>query len=123
MLLRTAFSGRTLWLAPRRALVAAVRWYQRTVSPLTPPSCRFVPTCSQYAAEALERYGVARGGLLALWRIGRCHPLGGRGWDPPRWFGEAPDLRYGEPPVPAPEWLHDGEATPAGRGTDPRGAG
>ena len=83
-----------LW--PRRALVAAVRWYQRTVSPLTPPACRFTPTCSQYAAEAVERYGVAYGGLLATWRIARCHPLGGHGWDPPR--------RFGAPAPPAPAW-------------------
>lgn len=84
-----------LWLAPRRALVAAVRWYQRTVSPLSLPSCRFTPTCSQYAVEALGRYGVVKGGTLALWRIARCHPLGGHGPDPPRWFGEDP--------TPAPE--------------------
>ena len=116
-------AGAALWLAPRRALVAAVRWYQRTVSPLTPPSCRFTPTCSQYAAEALARYGVARGGLLAVWRLARCHPLGGHGWDPPRWFGE--------PAPPSPAWMRPD--TPSGasadasaeaqNGTDAPGAG
>jgi putative membrane protein insertion efficiency factor len=104
--------GRAVWLAPRRALVAAVRWYQRTVSPLTPPSCRFTPTCSSYAAEALGRYGVVYGGLLALWRIARCHPLGGHGWDPPRPFGVA------APPAP---W-DDAPGGPAG-GTDRPGPG
>ena len=98
----TVHALRTL---PRRALVAAVRWYQRTVSPLTPPTCRFTPTCSQYAAEALERYGVVHGGTLALWRIARCHPLGDRGWDPPRPFGV--------PAPPPPAWMRDDAGTDA----------
>ena len=75
-----------LW--PRRALVGLVRGYQRYVSPLSPPSCRFTPTCSQYAVEALSTYGAARGTVLAVWRVLRCHPWGGHGYDPPRWFGE-----------------------------------
>ena len=87
--------GTTLRLAPRQGLVAAVRWYQRVVSPLTPPACRYTPTCSQYAVEALGRYGVLRGGILALWRLARCAPWGGHGYDPPRWFGERPDSPAG----------------------------
>lgn len=59
-----------------------IRFYQRAISPLTPPSCRFTPTCSQYAAEALQKYGLFKGGWLALRRILRCHPWGGSGYDP-----------------------------------------
>ena len=100
---------RRIWLAPRRALVAAVRGYQRVVSPLTPPACRYAPTCSQYAAEAISRFGVLYGGALALWRIARCQPFGGHGWDPPR--------RFGEPAPPAP-W-----DAPAGTKPEPGAAG
>ena len=66
----------------RRLLLLLVRFYQLFISPLTPPSCRYVPTCSAYAAEAIGRYGPWRGGRLALRRIGRCHPWGGSGYDP-----------------------------------------
>ena len=66
----------------QKALIGMVRFYQRAVSPLTPPSCRFMPTCSSYATEALERHGAFRGSWLALRRIGRCHPFGGNGFDP-----------------------------------------
>jgi putative membrane protein insertion efficiency factor len=59
-----------------------VRLYQLLVSPLLPPSCRFLPTCSEYAIEAIERHGAARGTALALRRLGRCHPWGGSGYDP-----------------------------------------
>ncbi len=63
-------------------LRAAIRVYQRVVSPLFPPSCRFTPTCSNYALVALERHGVIKGGWLALKRIGRCHPWNPGGFDP-----------------------------------------
>jgi putative membrane protein insertion efficiency factor len=66
----------------RRLLLLLVRFYQLFISPLTPPSCRFTPTCSAYAAEAIGRYGPWQGGRLALRRIGRCHPWGGYGHDP-----------------------------------------
>jgi putative membrane protein insertion efficiency factor len=65
-----------------RILIAPIRLYQRFLSPLLPPSCRFTPTCSHYAAEALARHGPIRGGWLALRRIGRCHPWGPTGYDP-----------------------------------------
>ena len=65
-----------------RPLIAAVRGYRRWVSPALPPSCRFVPSCSAYAEEALTRYGAVRGGWLALRRLLRCHPFGGSGFDP-----------------------------------------
>ena len=56
-------------------LIALVRFYRRYISPCKPPCCRYIPTCSQYALEALEKYGAAKGGLLALRRLGRCHPF------------------------------------------------
>lgn len=62
--------------------LALIRLYQRCLSPLLPPSCRFYPTCSQYAFEAIERHGVLRGGWLALRRLGRCHPFHPGGFDP-----------------------------------------
>lgn len=63
-------------------LIGLIRFYQYAISPLTPPSCRFVPTCSQYAIDAIRKYGAIRGGWLAVKRISRCHPWGGSGFDP-----------------------------------------
>ena len=63
-------------------LLAIIWIYQRLISPLTPASCRFTPTCSQYAAEAVTKHGPFKGGWLALKRLGRCHPWGGSGYDP-----------------------------------------
>jgi putative membrane protein insertion efficiency factor len=63
-------------------LVALIRGYQLLVRPLCPPSCRFAPSCSEYAREAVERHGATRGGLLALRRVARCHPWHPGGWDP-----------------------------------------
>lgn len=59
-----------------------IRGYQLGISPFLPPSCRFTPTCSQYAIIAIKKYGIIRGIHLALKRIWRCHPLGGDGYDP-----------------------------------------
>ncbi len=56
-------------------LVALIRLYRRTISPMRPPCCRFIPTCSAYALEAVEKYGAVKGGWLALRRILRCHPF------------------------------------------------
>jgi uncharacterized protein len=64
------------------ALRGLVRLYQLTLSPLLPMACRFDPSCSRYAREALARHGALRGGLLAMKRLGRCHPWGGSGYDP-----------------------------------------
>ena len=63
-------------------LIAPIRFYQRFISPHTPPACRFTPTCSQYALEALQKHGPLRGTWLALRRLLRCHPWGGSGYDP-----------------------------------------
>ena len=59
-----------------------LRIYKRWISPVFPPSCRYVPTCSEYAMEAIERYGALRGGMMAAWRVLRCHPLAKGGLDP-----------------------------------------
>jgi putative membrane protein insertion efficiency factor len=59
-----------------------LRGYKWVLSPLLPPACRYVPTCSDYAVEAVERYGALRGGLMALWRVLRCHPFVRGGYDP-----------------------------------------
>ena len=64
-------------------VLRSIRFYQRRISPLKRKStCRFVPTCSQYAYEAISKYGVFRGGALALWRIIRCNPFCRGGYDP-----------------------------------------
>jgi len=62
--------------------VLLIKGYQLLISPLLPPSCRYQPTCSQYAKEALNKYGLFKGGWLAVKRISKCHPLGGSGYDP-----------------------------------------
>jgi len=59
-----------------------LRFYRRFLSPLKPPMCRFSPTCSQYAIEAIERHGILRGSAYAVWRILRCHPFCRGGHDP-----------------------------------------
>ena len=67
----------------REVVVLVVRAYQLAIAPLLPPNtCRFTPTCSQYAIDAVRKYGVARGGWLAIKRIGRCHPFHPGGYDP-----------------------------------------
>ncbi|MXY30014.1 MAG: membrane protein insertion efficiency factor YidD [Gammaproteobacteria bacterium] len=68
--------------APLKFLLSGIRFYRAAISPLTPPACRFVPSCSTYALEALERHGTLRGCWLTLRRLCRCHPLGGKGFDP-----------------------------------------
>nr|WP_207707623.1 membrane protein insertion efficiency factor YidD [Desulfofundulus thermobenzoicus] len=59
-----------------------LRFYQKCISPLKGPSCRFYPTCSEYAVQAVGRYGVVRGSLMAVWRLLRCHPFNPGGYDP-----------------------------------------
>ncbi|MBH5328330.1 membrane protein insertion efficiency factor YidD [Eikenella sp. S3360] len=65
-----------------KILLGLIRFYQYAVSPMLPPRCRYQPTCSQYAVEAVRKYGALKGGWLALKRICRCHPWGGSGVDP-----------------------------------------
>lgn len=66
----------------RLLATAPIRFYQRFISPLLPASCRFLPTCSTYALTSIERFGVVRGGWLAVKRIARCHPFNEGGYDP-----------------------------------------
>ena len=66
----------------KRLLLALIRFYQTSISPHTRPSCRFTPTCSQYAMTAIQRFGAWRGGWMALWRILRCNPFCKGGYDP-----------------------------------------
>ena len=82
-----------------RAMSGAIRWYQRFISPLLGHNCRFVPTCSQYAIQALQVHGALKGTLLSVWRILRCNPFGKFGFDPvpPRGRWTSPDRRLTRP--------------------------
>ena len=73
---------RGLKTLPKRVLLGLVRFYRANISPMHRPCCRFIPTCSQYAMEAIEKYGAIRGGYLALRRVLRCNPLHKGGYDP-----------------------------------------
>ncbi len=66
----------------RRILILAIGFYQQGVSPYLPTACRYSPSCSHYSKEAVEKYGAAKGFWMGLKRLGRCHPLGGKGYDP-----------------------------------------
>ena len=66
----------------KKACMAAIRFYQREISPLCPPRCRYIPTCSEYALEAVEKYGAVKGSWLAAKRILRCNPFHKGGYDP-----------------------------------------
>ena len=72
----------TLRSVPRRLLAGLIRGYQIVLSPVLPPSCRFHPSCSQYALEAVTRHGALKGGWLAARRLARCHPFHPGGFDP-----------------------------------------
>jgi uncharacterized protein len=69
-------------VTPRGMLAGLIRGYQRLISPVLPPSCRFHPSCSQYALEAVTRYGALKGSWLATRRLARCHPFHPGGFDP-----------------------------------------
>ena len=67
------------------SMIMAIGFYKKVISPLLPPACRFLPTCSQYGVQAIEKYGPQKGLILTAWRLARCSPLGGKGYDPPVW--------------------------------------
>lgn len=69
-------------LLAQRVVLGLLRAYKWAISPMFPPACRYTPTCSEYAMEAIERYGVLRGGRLAVARVLRCHPFVKGGYDP-----------------------------------------
>jgi putative membrane protein insertion efficiency factor len=71
-----------------RGAVALLRFYQRFLSGLKPPTCRFYPTCSEYGRQAIAHCGLLRGGLLAAWRVLRCNPFSAGGYDPGPWARE-----------------------------------
>lgn len=77
----------------QRATLYLLRGYKWAISPMFPPSCRYVPTCSEYAMEAVERYGAVRGGFMALIRLLRCHPFVKGGYDPVRVLPTTDDQR------------------------------
>lgn len=79
----------------RAAVLSGIRFYQRYLSPFIPANCRYIPTCSEFMIEAIQLHGTSRGVWLGLRRIGRCHPLGGSGYDPvpDRPFVQSPDNR------------------------------
>ncbi len=66
----------------KKILIFLIKGYQKLISPLFPPSCRFTPTCSNYALQAVEKYGFFKGGWLAIKRILKCHPFHPGGYDP-----------------------------------------
>ncbi len=66
----------------RTVFLTLIRFYRAAISPIKPPTCRFTPTCSAYAEQALQKYGAGRGAWMALRRVLRCHPFGGKGYDP-----------------------------------------
>lgn len=69
-------------MSVRRAAIGLIRGYQLCCSPFFPPHCRFIPTCSQYALEAIQRYGLIKGGAMGLGRLLKCHPFHPGGYDP-----------------------------------------
>lgn len=84
-MLSPEFSQRLLGVVKRilaLPFILLVRFYQVCISPLKPPCCRFTPTCSQYALEALRKHGPIKGSYLTIRRLLRCHPWGGSGYDP-----------------------------------------
>lgn len=91
----------------RQIVVLPIRLYQGTISRITPATCRFRPTCSQYAVESIENRGVIVGGLYTCWRLLRCNPFVDGGWDlppaPKHGSGQEQDHDYGCCPTPAPE--------------------
>mmetsp|Transcript_3880 Transcript_3880/g.5335 ORF Transcript_3880/g.5335 Transcript_3880/m.5335 type:complete len:150 (+) Transcript_3880:1-450(+) len=69
----------------KRFMLDSIKWYRKSLSPIMPPNCRFFPSCSNYGIDAIEQFGPWKGGFLTAWRIFRCNPFGGSGYDPPKW--------------------------------------
>lgn len=86
----------------KRLFLTLIEGYQRWISPLHPPCCRYIPSCSAYAKQAISRFGALKGGLLALWRILRCNPFSRGGYDP-----VPEEFRFG-PRRMHPAWIRTG---------------
>jgi putative membrane protein insertion efficiency factor len=71
-----------MYFMGKKIVIFLILFYQKVISPLKPPSCRFYPTCSQYGLEAIQRFGVLKGGILTLKRLSKCHPFHPGGYDP-----------------------------------------
>ncbi len=84
----------------RALIVGSIRAYQAAISPWLPPACRYTPSCSEYARLAVERFGPWRGGGLGLRRLLRCHPFGGRGYDPVPEIEPGPGPSAHSPEIP-----------------------
>ena len=90
----------------KQIAIKILRAYKRLISPMLPAACRYVPTCSEYAVEAVERFGILRGGAMALWRVLRCNPFVKGGVDPVKHSCAVPTLsqrtrKDGAPACPA----------------------
>lgn len=66
----------------KKVLISLIKFYRKSISSVTPPSCRYIPTCSQYALDAIEKYGAFKGVAMSIWRILRCNPFTKGGFDP-----------------------------------------
>lgn len=66
----------------KKLVLSLIKLYRKNISPMSPPKCKYIPTCSQYGLEAVEKYGVIKGGVMTLWRILRCNPFSKGGFDP-----------------------------------------
>lgn len=66
----------------KKLIISLIKFYKTNISPMSPPRCKYIPTCSQYAVDAIEKYGIIKGGFMAAFRILRCNPLSKGGYDP-----------------------------------------
>ena len=66
----------------KRVMISLIKVYRKYISPMSGPKCKFIPTCSQYSIEAIEKYGILKGGIMSIWRILRCNPFSKGGFDP-----------------------------------------
>lgn len=66
----------------KKLIISLIKFYKKRISPRTSPHCRYIPTCSQYAIEAIEKHGVLKGGVMSIWRILKCNPFSKGGFDP-----------------------------------------
>ena len=78
----------------KKIFIAVIKFYQRYLSPLKSTKCPYIPTCSQYGLEAVQKYGAVKGGMMAVWRVLRCNPFSKGGYDPVPEPGECGKIKY-----------------------------